>query len=263
MYRKTTITCANCGSAINMPPSKAKRATLHFCCRACSTQYRKGKSASDFSQPARVTTLPCTVCGTPVTRKLSHLRESGNIFCSTTCMGISQRGRVKDSTTKISTHCSHCDIPMMKFPSRMSAFAKHYCSSACRSAAAVKADIHIERTCKNCGIIYSTTTHQVRTRGSNYCSKSCMDGGMRTKTTPYSHYWRSITRRVRERDSHTCQLCGVIQLSPRLDVHHIIRAGDFAIEDVESANDMSNLVSLCRSCHRRVESGAALPVARR
>lgn len=61
-------------------------------------------------------------------------------------------------------------------------------------------------------------------------------------------------RRVRERDSHTCQLCGY---TPRtgedpLDVHHLMPAKQFEDNDPR-CNRMENLVALCKSCHRKWE----------
>nr|WP_240943039.1 HNH endonuclease [Haloferax alexandrinus] len=37
------------------------------------------------------------------------------------------------------------------------------------------------------------------------------------------------------------------------DVHHLNRVRDF--DDPSNAHTLSNVVSLCRSCHRLVESG--------
>lgn len=50
---------------------------------------------------------------------------------------------------------------------------------------------------------------------------------------------------IRERDSFTCQECGQTEklLGYKLDIHHI----DFDKQN----NNPSNLLSLCRSCHRK------------
>lgn len=56
----------------------------------------------------------------------------------------------------------------------------------------------------------------------------------------------SLKRYVRDRDGHICQGCGVSEKHCRrkLDVHHI---------DYDKINvDKDNLISLCRSCHGRV-----------
>lgn len=59
---------------------------------------------------------------------------------------------------------------------------------------------------------------------------------------PYSTAWtRRLKKTIRERDDHTCRLCGLKQEKPALDVHHI----DY---DKENCSD-SNLISLCKQCH--------------
>jgi len=59
-------------------------------------------------------------------------------------------------------------------------------------------------------------------------------------------FW--FARKVaRERDDFTCQLCGITEeeCGRELDVHH--RDSD------KTNNELSNLLSLCRSCHSRAE----------
>ena len=61
---------------------------------------------------------------------------------------------------------------------------------------------------------------------------------------PYPTTWtRALRRRIRDRDSHMCQICGVVKDSRNLDVHHI---------DYDKANcEASNLITLCIRCHRQ------------
>lgn len=70
----------------------------------------------------------------------------------------------------------------------------------------------------------------------------------------YGEGWNGEKRaQVRERDGYQCQGCGTHQdkLGRQLDVHHIFPAKVF--ENDIKRNAMDNLVSLCRSCHRRYE----------
>lgn len=39
------------------------------------------------------------------------------------------------------------------------------------------------------------------------------------------------------------------------DVHHIIPFREFSLKNYEKANDVKNLVTLCKHCHPRVEVG--------
>ena len=67
----------------------------------------------------------------------------------------------------------------------------------------------------------------------------------------YGSKWKSIAEKVRKRDEHECQHCGVIEQEKKFDVHHKIPFKQFA--SVEKANQLSNLITLCPSCHRKAE----------
>jgi len=70
-------------------------------------------------------------------------------------------------------------------------------------------------------------------------------GGIPHKDRDYElREWRQITRYIRKRDNHICQRCGRSRSSV---VHHIIPYR------VSNDNTESNLVTLCPSCHSKVE----------
>jgi 5-methylcytosine-specific restriction endonuclease McrA len=62
---------------------------------------------------------------------------------------------------------------------------------------------------------------------------------------------------VRERDGNNCRICGVntkqkYNLKP--DVHHIVPADYWIVEDEhEKMNNLRNLISLCKACHKPLE----------
>lgn len=66
--------------------------------------------------------------------------------------------------------------------------------------------------------------------------------------------WRELRERVLKRDGNECQFCGktnekhLEETDRGLDAHHIIPKSDGG-EDT-----LQNLVALCRSCHRTMES---------
>jgi 5-methylcytosine-specific restriction endonuclease McrA len=60
--------------------------------------------------------------------------------------------------------------------------------------------------------------------------------------------WRAMAARVRERDSHKCMICGDTGGKTALPVHHIISY------QVACRHDEFNLITLCRRCHRNVET---------
>jgi DEAD/DEAH box helicase domain-containing protein len=68
----------------------------------------------------------------------------------------------------------------------------------------------------------------------------------------YGPGWDLLRRRVRERDGFHCQVCGAREEERAHDVHHKVPFRAFASR--EQANQLSNLITLCPACHRRVET---------
>ncbi len=66
--------------------------------------------------------------------------------------------------------------------------------------------------------------------------------------------WPLQSQKARERDSFTCQECGVTEsnLGRQLDVHHIISFRFF--KSSLEANQLNNLITLCHSCHMKLEA---------
>ncbi|PSP38494.1 hypothetical protein BRC71_07490 [Halobacteriales archaeon QH_7_65_31] len=73
----------------------------------------------------------------------------------------------------------------------------------------------------------------------------------------YGENWHKVRRDVLERDDYRCQSCGCTNDEHErshgsgLDVHHKRPFRTF--DEPENANTMDNLVSLCRSCHNKIE----------
>lgn len=127
----------------------------------------------------------------------------------------------------------------------------------------------VTRKCVVCGKDYQTTTHQIRERGSTCCSRKCMyeklsvdrrasgninyrGGSIKTR----GPNWKHQSRKALARDGFRCQICHKrLNKKPHdFAVHHIIAFRTFN-GDYEQANRLSNLVTLCRSCHAKVEFG--------
>lgn len=113
--------------------------------------------------------------------------------------------------------------------------------------------------CKQCGKEIISHDRLRRT----YCSRECMGRWQSENLSgSNSHAWKGPNKRaseeyspewtpklrylIRRRDDFKCQNCGIHKRG--LDVHHI---------DKDKWNcDPSNLISLCRSCHRFIEGGS-------
>jgi DEAD/DEAH box helicase domain-containing protein len=67
----------------------------------------------------------------------------------------------------------------------------------------------------------------------------------------YGPEWESIRDLVRARDNYICQMCGTPEVVRTHHIHHKIPFRMFG--SPEQANQLSNLITLCPSCHRRIE----------
>jgi DEAD/DEAH box helicase domain-containing protein len=68
----------------------------------------------------------------------------------------------------------------------------------------------------------------------------------------YGPNWKTIRQSVLQRDKFTCISCSQHQPSSSLHVHHIEPLRSYS--SFQEANQLSNLISLCPTCHRRAES---------
>ena len=76
----------------------------------------------------------------------------------------------------------------------------------------------------------------------------------------YGSNWSHQSKLARERDDFKCQKCGVPQNGTTHNVHHLVSFREFGRERYKEANDLSNLITLCSSCHQIVENGGSIYV---
>lgn len=72
----------------------------------------------------------------------------------------------------------------------------------------------------------------------------------------YGPGWGKIRERVRARDGYKCQVCGTPETTRQHDVHHKVPFRAFTSH--EEANRLENLVTLCPSCHKKVEANVRM-----
>ena len=68
----------------------------------------------------------------------------------------------------------------------------------------------------------------------------------------YGPNWSRQRDITRARDGYRCQICGTAEGDKAHHVHHKIPFKMF--DSAEQANQLSNLITLCNSCHRKVET---------
>lgn len=190
----------------------------------------------------------CPVCGTPFTA--DHLSQK---TCSARC-GYEYRKASQPFIT-----CKGCGISFRPFPSAIRRAGGKYCTASCYWKYLATKPAFIDVSCTNCGSSFRRTRAAVSRVKSAFCSSRCSNeyisgerhhsyrGGERHRRGPG---WDANRRLCRERD-RDCRACGksVSDNGQALSVDHVIPWRLFTDEKV--ANDLDNLVALCRSCHAK------------
>jgi len=91
--------------------------------------------------------------------------------------------------------------------------------------------------------------------------RELQEAGILSRPNEYGPNWPTQRKRALERDGHRCSSCGAEQNPIRaLHVHHTTPFKEFGYRPGENdaylvANELSNLATLCSSCHRDAEAG--------
>ena len=227
----TESQCAHCQKTYNV-----RHATSQYCCRKCYLDDRSEKARAEH-------TLNCKHCGKPFYRPPS--RQIGG-FCSHKCHGESKR--LPETIT-----CPKCGGP------------KAWGAEVCNPCWGKSRRLGQFHPCGQCGKDVWKSPAQLAAVSRIYgvfCSQKCFGLSTRgeqhlqyvngSSTVLYPADFYAARPKVRKRENHCCFLCSK---KLRLDVHHIDR-------DTMN-NDMSNLVALCRTCHRQQHYQAAnVPLAK-
>jgi hypothetical protein len=135
-----------------------------------------------------------------------------------------------------------------------------YCSRRC--------DPHYQKprvklVCENCGGQFEERPCRIRAR---FCKDACkidflaktFSGSKSPHWTGggvgyYGPNWKRQRRRARRRDGNKCIECGEPRKKRNLVVAHIVPFREFGLGRYLEANDLSNLMTLCRSCHLKFD----------
>lgn len=215
--------CKHCGKHCRkwVTPSGQSRNPPVYCNRQCA-----GLASIKHE-------VPCAYCGQPF-----HPAKSSR-FCSRKCFALSTRGRM----AKNAHPQELVDAIRETFPTQgASSIAKRFGLSqvAVQNAAythGIKLLPEIMRTRMGS---YGKTLKGARNPG--------WQGGI--TVTEWGDNWEAQRKACRQRDSFTCQVCGVYAKT----VHHIIRRRLF-IGHMNDSNVLSNLIVLCGRHHLLVECG--------
>lgn len=196
--------------------------------------------------------------------------------------GLEVGKRSRDGVVYPTLECEWCGKEYQKRPSK--AERSRFCSVECRDGFKTtwtgennpreNAGELVTITCEWCGIDFDVIPAREET--ARFCSYDCTGEHHRDvrsgedspnwkggKEVYYGPNWRKQRGRALERDGYVCQRCdktrqeSLDKHNKGLDVHHIVPLSTFKTEnefDYESANALSNLISLCVVCHTKIES---------
>lgn len=226
---KVTFVCLQCGNIKTVyrnPNSRYK-----FCSRACSNNYGR-------------VTITCGICGKIRVVNKSGVARGQYKYCSNNCRAkavlLGSRG-----VTNKRIICSICS---KSFNGRKGSVT---CSVTCQSQLHSKW-VKDNQSGENNPFYNKKHTMETRQHLSMVKKKMFADGTLvarnkgkgKGRTYPRARDldWRLLRKGILDRDGNKCVLCGSIK---RLEVHHIIPYRTCV------KHENSNLVTLCRDCHKK------------
>lgn len=205
--------------------------------------------------------IACANCGkeTPHNSTSQRRNKTGVFYCSYECQRDHRRKQKQYSICPICGRSFYAK-PYMK--RRLKVNEQLTCSPECRRAALGWESKLLY--CDWCGEGFRRRNALIN--GHNFCSRECMgnwqSANVKGESSPswqggyqpyYGADWKTNRRAAKKRDNRTCQACGSHQsgLSHTLEVHHIKPVRLF--DNPNDANELSNLVTLCRPCHVKAD----------
>lgn len=220
---RITVQCENCGQDIERTPSELKDNNYNYCSQDCLSEHKQELYSGRGNPQSTLATLPCDACGEEIDRPKWKREKNERHYCSD-CWG----------SAKVMIECEQCGETEPVWPAV--AEKRRFCSTDC-----VGKWISEEITGED----------HPRWRGGY--------------EEYYGPNWPSQRRKAVIRDQARCQDCGMTEAESMavfgegLSVHHITPVREFIVDgvlDYEQANQLENLVTLCRPCHSKRETEA-------
>ncbi len=246
----TESACQSCGRSFIHPIRRQAR----YCSKPCADAGKRGKET-------QVERLTCTVCGAEFRDHVSQVRK----YCSKPCQYKAMSQRKTRPESRVTTTCPTCGTEFEYYLS----WPRKYCSNVCAGKANVT-NIptfapfdRFTTPCEWCSTPFEVRNSSYRGR---FCSRRCVRSWQASDRSSdrrdtfwvggrldYGPSFPAARRAVRKRDS-VCQDCGAPPGFGRgLDVHHRVPFKRFGVERHEEANQLDNLIGLCRPCHAKRE----------
>ncbi len=280
---KTNYICLTCNTQFT-PKNKSK--PNKFCGVACYRVYQKTPAfTTDYNRPKKnKTPVPCANCQADVVRNPSVKRDgtiSDKVYCNRKCYN---EHRVKWQNVVVG-NCGNCNKEITQGMHKQ--YGNAYCSMSCR----VEHKRPKPRACIVCSKVFDPLKYDkarditVRCDSKKTCSDDCLREFYRTDQdrkdrisaafkgdkhpnwqggVTYSHTdfrggnWQLLRGKVMARDGYKCQHCGISKdeqlkkYGRMFSINHIVPFHQLSGNTV-AANKMSNLETLCDSCHTKAD----------
>lgn len=214
----------------------------------------------DTSHYTPKTERTCLICENIFFVTQCRIKPGQALFCSRICRGIfRQRSRVECT-------CLHCGGQFWRYPADIKRGCGTYCSNKCSGSARTKT---VYCDCAYCGKSFQSTPAKIDHYGRKFCSRECYAtaksfsyrgaknpewrGG---KSDYRGENWSQQRKAAYARDMGECRYCGKKPQKgkQKFQVHHIKPFRTFD-GDYVKANELTNLITLCHSCHGKAEHG--------
>lgn len=256
-------------------------------CYIMSETSRAGEAGSSTDSSDKDSSVECGDCGRVYSNRQTRTQHwkldndcTGNFECPT-CgethfkneygMKIHHEQVHGESIAGVLTDCEWCGSEVRKRKQEYEKYEHSFCSMECRhkwQSDFMSGDDNptfkggkIEVECWTCGEVVKRYPSLVTESGNVFCQDECfneyMSENMSGENSPrwkggvneYGSSWYGQRKKAIERDDRQCSICG--KEGPRLEVHHIIPLREF--DDTETANELSNLITLCSKHHHEWE----------
>jgi len=230
---QNTWECFVCDDEFERPESQINNKERPFCSNECYGKWLKSQDKKDHPNwSGNLIVVNCDNCSSECEKYKHKVEEQENVFCSRECQITYRSEHYTDRpyvrTESITVTCDECSTEFKRNPSYVEASDKQFCSNNCRA---------------------------------NWLSENWSgEDSPLWKGGPVFYYgenWLSQRRKAIQRDNEQCQECGLTREQhyenhgSDLEVHHKTPIRTF--EDTAEANELSNLITLCKPCHIEVE----------
>lgn len=221
---KNETECKECGE--DMVVYDCNMDVKSFCSLDCRSAWISENFSGVDHPLSKSEVIECDWCGDEFVEHKHKIESDQNNFCGQKCAGksLSERYQGEDHPryTKVGVDCVICGSTFKV--AQCLADERKTCSSDCLTELKSKLN-----------------------SGENHPQYK---GGHETW---YGESWEGQREKAIERDNHECRACGLSEKTHRerfeqsLHVHHIKPFRTF--ESHEQANELDNLITLCRPCH--------------